>query len=67
MIKGNNNDFDRIMAVAKNRGMLDQSLIEAANRFAEQVHADERYLDAPFITHPWAVARIITDMQLIPI
>ncbi len=64
MIKGNNNDFDRIMAVAKNRGMLDQSLIEAANRFAEQVHTDERYLDAPFITHPWAVARIITDMQL---
>lgn len=64
MTKENNNDYRRIMAVAKNRGMLDQRLIESASQFAEQIHADEIYLNEPFMTHPWAVARIITDMQL---
>ncbi len=64
MTKENNNDYRRIMAVAKKWGILEQRLIESASQFAEQVHADEIYLNEPFITHPWAVARIIADMQL---
>ena len=61
----NNNDYLRIMSVGRRRGLPDQLLLTEANAFAEHVHKDEiRFSGEPFITHPWAVARIIADMGL---
>lgn len=65
MDHNSNNNYLRIMSVGRRRGLPDQLLLTEANAFAENVHKDEiRFSGEPFITHPWAVARIIADMGL---
>lgn len=60
-----NNDYHRIMAVAKKRGPIDYELVHKAEQFARNIHRDETRLSKDaFITHPWAVARMIADMDL---
>lgn len=60
-----NNDYLRVMAVGKRRGSSDLYLLEKANEFAMKIHKNEfRKNGEPFIVHPWATARIITDMGL---
>lgn len=58
-----NNDYQRIMAVAKKLSLREETLIRNAALLAEKFHKNElRKNGAPFITHPWATARILADM-----
>lgn len=60
-----NNDYQRIMAVAKKLSLQDETLIRNAALLAEKIHKNElRKNGTPFITHPWATARILADMGL---
>lgn len=61
----NNNDYQRIIAVAKKSSLREETLIRNAALLAEKVHKNElRKNGVPFITHPWATARILADMEL---
>lgn len=60
-----NNDYQRIMAVAKKLSLQEETLIRNAALLAEEIHKNElRKNGTPFITHSWATARILVDMGL---
>lgn len=60
-----NNDYQRIMSLAKHMCSLDNELITKAIAFSKKIHQNEtRLTNDPFIVHPLAAARIIADMGL---